>query len=58
MAGAVTVPQQDDKEAQAKHAAVPQAGAGQDAKTIVLALVGFMILFYLLHLAERWANKA
>lgn len=58
MTGGAQVPQQDDKEAQAKHAAVPQAGAGQNAKTIILALLGFMIIFYLLHLAERWANKA
>ena len=55
---APVVPQQDNKEAQAKHAAVPQAGAGQNAKTIVLALLGFMVMFYLLHIAERWVNKA
>ena len=58
MTGGAQVPQQDNKEAQVKHAAVPQAGAPQNVKTIILALLGFMILFYLLHIAERWANKA
>lgn len=57
MAG-TSIPQQDDPQTQAQHAAVPQASAGQNATTIVLALIGFMILFYLLHIAERWANKA
>lgn len=58
MPGGPSVPQDDNKETQAQHATAPQVSAGQEAKTIVLSLLGFMILFYLLHLAERWANKA
>lgn len=52
------IPKVKDPEDQAQHAVAPTAGIKQDATTIVLALIGFMILFYLLHIVERWAKKA
>jgi hypothetical protein len=43
-------------EEQAKSDTAPQV-AGTNAATIVKALAGLMLAYYLLHVAERWAKK-
>jgi len=54
----IATPDQPDPEVQAQHAAAPTTEAGTNAKTIVLSLAGFMVIFYMLHVVERWAVKA
>jgi hypothetical protein len=49
---------QNEPEKQAQHSAAPTAGVGEDAKSVVIALFGFMVFFYMLHVVERWAVKA
>jgi hypothetical protein len=50
-------PVQEDTEKQAEHTASPVTEVAESPKTIVLALAGFMIIFYMLHVAERWAVR-
>ena len=55
--GGMVAPQAEP-EKQAQHSAAPTAGVGEDAKSVVIALFGFMVFFYMLHIVERWAVKA
>ena len=55
--GAAIVAPQAEPEKQAQHSAAPTAGVGEDAKSVVIALFGFMVFFYMLHIVERWAVK-
>ena len=58
LSGGLDVTPATDQETQAAHAAAPQVSTENTAGTIVLALTGFMVLYYVLHVAERWAEKA
>lgn len=44
---------------QAEHAAAPQSfNFSTNAKTIALAILGLYVLIYIIHIFERWMNKA
>ena len=53
----VMPPAQEDQEKQTEHSASPVTSVAESPKTIVLALAGFMIIFYMLHIVERWAGQ-